>query len=303
MSAIEQVYQGAYSMPFEQYAAAPAVNNSLLKDMARSAAHCWALHHAPNRPERKPRPWMITGPLAHCAVLEPDAMAARYLVTPDDAPKRPTSAQWNAKKPSPDSVAAMAWWTEFNASAAGRQVITAEQYATTQGQLAGITAHPDLAAVLASGAAEQSAFWADESTGLLCKCRPDWVHTLPDGRAILLDLKTCQSADAVAFARTVASFGYHRQAAWYCDGWQRATGQAVYSFIFAAIPSEYPFIAGAYQLADEALIQGADECAELLEAYAACVRSNVWPGYGDSVQEIQLPVWARRSYEMEVSHV
>lgn len=295
---------GVHTMEFSDYLKAEGVNNSLLKDMARSPAHCWAMHHAQNRPERKQRPWMITGPLAHCAVLEPDAMAARYLVVPDDAPRRPSSAQWNAKKPSPDSVAAMAWWTEFNARAQGRQIITAEQYATAQGQLSGIKAHPQLRQWLESGRSELSVFWTDPATGLPCKARPDfWVHDLPDGRALLLDLKTCQSAEPHAFARTIANFGYHRQAAWYSDGWQAATGQDVAGFVFAAIPSEYPFIAGAYQLCDEALIQGREECAELLQQYADCLASGYWPGHGDSVQTIELPGWARRNFETEISYV
>lgn len=294
---------GVFELASADYFALKAVNNSLLKDMAISPAHCYAMHHAPNRPPREERPWMVTGTLAHCAILEPDALDARYLVVPDGAPRRPTAAQWAAKNSSAESIAAKEWWTEFNARASGRQIISAEQYATAQGQLQGIKNHPELARYLSSGLPELSAVWTDPVTGLPCKCRPDWVHTLPDGRAVLLDLKTCQSATANDFARAIARFGYHRQDAWYSDGWTEATGQEVALFVFAAIPSAYPFIAGAYQLSDEALMQGRDECGELLQQYSDCLTSDIWPGNGDTVQIVELPVWARRSYEMEMSYV
>ena len=39
----------------------------------------------------------------------------------------------------------------------------------------------------------------------------------PDGRLILADYKTCQSAEPDAIARAVVNFGYDSQAAWYRD--------------------------------------------------------------------------------------
>ena len=297
-------FLGVFSdMPAAEYFAAAGVNNSILKGMAKSPAHCFALHLAPDRPKREPTTSMFSGTLAHCAQIEPDAMAARYIVTPEDAPRRPTAAQWNAKKSSPDSVSAMAWWSVFNASAEGLQIVTAEQYATTRAQLAAIQLSPEIAALFATGHGEQSAFWRDSATGLICKCRPDWVHDLPDGRVILVDLKTAADDSPTGFARTVAAMGYHRQAAWYTAGWQAATGRDVAGFIFAAVGSAYPFMATPYALDDETMAQGAEECAELLEQFAACRRSNNWPGYGVGVQLIGLPGWARRNMEVEVAYV
>jgi hypothetical protein len=285
------------------YHALQGVNNSLLSSMHRSPAHAYALHIDPDRARRSPTPAMMAGTLAHCAILEYDDFGTRYHVAPTNAPKQPTKAQWSAKSPSADSLAAMSWWTDFNAHTGGAEVITIDQYALAQQQRSAVMSRSDLGLYFSSGTAEQSAFWIDKDTGLLCKCRPDWVHTLPDGRAIIVDVKTTQDAGSEEFSRSVWKFGYHRQAAWYSRGWAAASGQEVAGFVFAAVSSEHPVLAAAYMLDDESAAQGADECSELLALYAECKRTGKWPGYGGTVQLISLPKYARRELETEISYV
>lgn len=279
-------------LPAADYFAAPGISNSMLNDLKRSPFHFWSMHRNPRRPQRKETASMFSGSLAHCSILEQDAMAARYIVVPEDAPRRPTAAQWNAKKPSADSVAAMAWWTDFNAKAAGRLIVTDEQYETTQRQIDAVLAVPELAHALASGQPETSVFWIDERTGLPCRCRPDWLHTLPDGRVIVLDLKTTADADPQAFGRSVWNYGYHRQAAHYTAGLQ-ACGVPVAAFLFAVVTSTYPFIAVPYVLDDEATRRGAEEVLDLLDLYRQCARTDTWPAYGAGVQVLSLPAWAK----------
>jgi len=279
-------------LPAETYHRSPGVSNSMLSALKRSPMHCWALHLNPDRPEREETASMFTGTLAHCSVLEADAMAARYVVVPDDAPRRPTAAQWKAKSPSIESKAAMAWWSHFNEHTTGRLIVTAEQYDTTRRQLAAVLAVPELANALASGMAEASLFWVDERTGLQCRCRPDWIHRLPDGRVIVVDLKTTADADPQAFGKSVWNYGYHRQAAYYTAGLQ-ACGIEVAAFIFAAVTSAYPFIAVPYLLDDEATRRGADEVRDLLDLYQQCSATNTWPAYGSGVQVLSLPAWAK----------
>jgi hypothetical protein len=282
-----------YGMPAEQYHAIQALSNSALSALKRSPRHYWASYINPERPERVETPRMFTGTLAHCAALEPDAMAARYIVVPEDAPRRPTAAQWSAKKPSADSQAAMAWWSDFNARASGRLIVTAEQYSATQQQLAAVLAVPELAAVLASGASEVSFFWIDPETGAYCKARADHVHKLADGRVILLDLKTTSDVSPEQFGRSVWNFGYHRQDAWYSRGYEMASGTAVAAFVFGAVTSDYPHIAVPYMLDDAAKALGAEQCRDLLATYMQCKGVDYWPAYGSGVQLLSLPAWAK----------
>lgn len=282
-----------YDMPAEQYHAIPAMSNSALSAMSRSPRHYWSAYINPERPPRVETKPMFTGTLAHCAMLEADAMAARYIVTPEDAPRRPTAAQWGAKKPSADSQAAMAWWSEFNARAAGRLIVTAEQYETTRQQIAAVQAVPELAALLQTGQSEVSFFWIDPDTGVHCKARADHVHRVADGRAILLDLKTTSDVSPEQFSRSVWNFGYHRQDAWYSRGFELASGTAVAAFVFGAVASDYPHIAVPYILDDAAKAIGAEQCRDLLASYAQCKAADYWPAYGSGVQLLSLPAWAK----------
>lgn len=281
------------NMPFADYLKVDAVNGSALKQLARSP---W---HYRNRRDTDQTRSMFRGTLAHAAVLESNALQSRYVVVPEDAPRRPTAAQWAAKRPSNDSIAAMDWWRTFNESAHGREVVTAAEYSITQQQVSAVLAVPELAGILAAGQSEVSVFWIDPETGIYCKARPDFVHTLQDGRAVLLDLKTTADESPAAFSRTVAKLSYHLQQAHYCAGWKAATGQEVAAFVFAAVSSAPPVLAVPYLLDAETCEQGETERSELIETYAQCVRSGNWPAYGQGYQTISLPTWAKRNSEIE----
>jgi exodeoxyribonuclease VIII len=244
---------------------------------------------------------MLRGTLAHCAVLEPHALAERYVVVPADAPRRPTSKQWEAKKPSPESAAAMAWWTDFSARAEGRQIVSAEDYAITQQQLQALADEPTIASILKEGRGEVSVFWRDARTGVYCKARPDWM-TPPTGRRVtLLDLKSTADESPSGFGRAAARMKYHLQRSHYVDGVQQATGWRVDEFVFAAVTSAPPVLAVPYFLTDAIKEQADDERAELLDLYARCMESGQWPAYGQGLQMLDFPAYAKRDSEVEVS--
>lgn len=287
-----------YDMPADEYHAVDALSSSGLRLLARSA---W---HYRNRVPVTPTPPMLRGTLAHCAVLEPDTMSSRYVVVPEDAPRRPSKAQWAAKAPSADSQAAMAWWTDFNAQCTGRQIVTAEDYAITQMQLAAITAEPELSALFENGRGEVSVFWVDPDTGVYCKARPDWVQLEADMRsAALVDLKSTADESPSGFGRAAARMKYHLQAAHYTAGFEAASGLKVSRFVFAAVTSAAPVLAVPYVLTEEIEEQARDEWRELVELYASCTRNDRWPTYGQGVQLLDFPAYAKRSNELEVSYV
>lgn len=283
-----------YDMPFERYLSINALSATGLKLLARSP---W---HFANRIDADPTPAMLRGTLAHCAVLEPDAMDKRYVVLPEDAPNKPTRRQWEAKKPSDESKAAMAWWTAFQAENAGRELVPTADYALCQAQLAAVAQQPELAALLRAGRGEVSIFWIDQATGIYCKARPDWLPPAEGGSITPLDLKTCADESPNGFGRAAARLRYDLQAAHYTAGIEAATGLSVSRFVFAAVSSKPPVLAVPYVLTDEIRDQGRDERRELIERLAWCRRENEWPAYGAGIQLLDFPAYAKHGGEVEV---
>lgn len=274
-----------HDMPNAEYHSTLAVSNTVLSSIARSPAHCYALHVAEDRRKQATTPAFFAGTLAHCAILEPDALLERYIVRPEGLDLRTKAGkEWRDALP------------------AGVLTISADEWATAIAQRDAVRNVPELAELLGAGVAEVSAFWTDDETGLPCKCRPDWVHTLSDGRVILVDVKTTVDASPQQFTRAVWKYGYHRQAAWYSAGYARAAGVEVAGFVFAAVTSAHPFIAAAHTLDDDYLRIGQDECRRLLDEYADCKLTGRWPAF-PGMNLLSPPAWAAQSEEVEVFHV
>ena len=260
-------------MPAEQYHAIQALSAGGLKRLRQSPLHFWAAQLDPERAPSEPMPAMLAGTLAHTALLEPDEFARRYHVRPPGIDMRTKEGKA---------------WAERHASF---EIVTAQQAETAQRQAKAVRALPEIAALMESGFAESSAFWIDETTGEHCKCRPDWISEAGDG-VVIIDLKTCQDASKTGFPRTIANFGYHLQAAWYSDGFERATGRMVLGFVFACVEATAPHAAAAYMLDDVGLEKARAENRRLAQLYADCKALGVWPGYDQAIQVLSLPGWA-----------
>lgn len=256
------------------YHAMPALGSSGLKRLAQSPAHYYGSALQPGRPVAEPTPSMVAGTLAHCLILEPEALGSRYIVKPDGLDGRTKEGK--------------AWAASV---APGLEVVSAEQMAVAERQAAAVRMLPQVAELLASGEPEVSAFWIDDGTGTHCKCRPDWVTTTSGG-VILLDIKTAQDASPAGFSRAAARFGYHLQDAWYSVGFEKASGQRVLGFVFAVVESEWPHAAAAYMLDDDARLRAQSENRRLLTLHAECMTRNEWPAYGNEIQLLSLPAWA-----------
>jgi len=263
----------------EDYHATKALSASGLRELVRSPRHYFAANLDPQRPADEPTAAMQAGTLLHCLALEPEEFERRYVVRPEGVDLR--------------TKAGKAW---AEAVPAGAVVIKAEDERTARLQVAALHASPELAKLLADGVSESSAFWTaadDEGNDVPCKCRPDRVSPAGDG-VILTDLKTCPDASPAGFARSVWTHRYDLQAAWYSDGYEAATGQKVHGFVFGAVESAWPHLAGAYLLPDEVLDRARTECRRLLNLYALCTRTDNWPGYPSGIQLINLPAWANK---------
>lgn len=232
-------------------------------------------------------PALAFGRAYHMRVLEPERFAETYITAPEDPPRRPTRAQRDAKKPSQDTLDAIAWWDAWESENAGRVVLSAGTFEQIEAMHAALLLNPLVAGLLRDGDAEVTLRWTDEATGVACKARADW-HV--PARAIFADLKTTEDASPAAFARAVERYGYHIQHAHYAQG-ARACGIPLKNYLIVAQEKEAPYLSAVYQIDAHAEARGFELCARGMQTLAACTASNDWPGY-TGITELSLPAWA-----------
>jgi len=215
---------------------------------------------------------LLFGSAAHKYILEPNEFYDEFAVTP--AYRRQTKT---GKK----------LYSEFLKSSKEKGVISFDEFVNITKMDAAIDNHEAAREALTGGVAEQSIFWIDEQTGLLCKCRPDLV--LSSG--VLVDYKTTADASKSGFERSIEGFGYHQQAAHYLDGYSAATGEHVTEFCFVAQEKTFPFLIGVYYFDEEAIDIGRRKNREAMVEIE--LSSGDLPSYNnDEATIISLPSWA-----------
>lgn len=180
----------------------------------------------------------------------------------------------------------LAEWTENNP---GRIVLSPEVWDQLHAMRDAVHNHPAAHALLTSvpGEAEKSVYWIDPTTGVLCRCRPDWWRD----DYVLVDVKTTDDASPEGFAKSMANWRYDVQAPYYMDGVKLATGRDVKAFVFIAVEKKPPYAVGVYVLDSASLELGRAQYQHDLRVYAECLANDNWPGYGDKIQTINMPAW------------
>lgn len=123
-----------------------------------------------------------------------------------------------------------------------------------------------------------------------CKMKADIIRP---AWQMVADIKTCESASQTEFERSIATFNYHRQAAFYQDGCA-AVGIEIKHFVFICVEKAAPYGVAVYRLLDDAIQLGREENERLITTYAACERTNHWWGYDNEFKDVSLPAWAFR---------
>lgn len=212
------------------------------------------------------------GEACHLAVLQPDEFERRVYRGPEDrrGNKWKDAADWAAAN---DRLILTAG--DYDAALAIRDALHADQW---------------IHAIITGGKpiVEASGYWIDEQTGELCRCRPDLYR---EDLGVIIDLKSTASAHPEQFARSVVSYGYHAQEAFYSDGWA-ALGKPVNAFAFIAFEKKPPYAFAVYELPPAIVEDGRAIMRKALDTYAECKRSDKWPGYPAGVRELSFSRWA-----------
>lgn len=220
----------------------------------------------------QPTDSMRIGAAVHTCILEPDLFPALYVrgIEGDGRTKMIKEAREALAAEHPNATILRP--ADFDLCLAVRDAVAAHPH----------TAH------LLEGERECSAVWLDEATGVLCRGRFDDIAR---GVGAITDLKTTKDASPFRFPGIIYQYGYHIQAAMYLRG-AKALGIEADTFAIVAVEKEPPYAVAVYQLAGAAIYDGTRELEPLLERWAECDASGIWPGYPTDIVQLDLPSWA-----------
>lgn len=249
-------------MPNEVYHSLPGISKSGLDLIARSPAH-YAF-----REYREPTRAMQLGSATHLAILEPELFSKQYMLLKNVSDRRSSEYKQAVK--------------EYGAE----NVLTSNEASQVVGMVDAVKQNPYAVERLATGTAELAFFARDPLTGVLVKCKFDWL----DEQNRSLDLKTTQ--DLRDFARSVANYRYHVQQAYYEDVFYWCTGDTLQAFDFLAVESSAPHGNRIITLDKPSVDYGRKLYREALNTYDKCLETDTWPMPPFEQEYITLPSWA-----------
>lgn len=251
-------------LPESVYRAAPGVNISALKN-AITPAHYRAVRDAEQ--PASPSAAQVFGTACHAAALE----GRTSFVT------RPDGMNFTTKE-------GKAW-----REAQTLPILTADEARAIEGVRDSLSAHPVASVILGSGGQAEVAAFKLHASGLLLKGRADFVTQDQGGLTTIVDLKTTGFGDGAesAFAREVAKWKYHQQAAFYLDLFGASF------FVFIVAEKEPPYAVNVFHLDSESIAQGRAENERALESIAVSESLGDWPAYPAQMHTLTLPKWAK----------
>jgi len=267
---------GIYShITNNEYHSSPGISKSGVCELLKSPAHYYSRYLDPERVRSQETEAMKIGSAAHKIILEPDSFFVEFDVLPD-------------------AVAALNKNTkEYKAYVSatrerGKTPLSPDDFKKIEKMAGSVRLHPSAGLLTTGGKAEQSMYWIDPDTGVLCKCRPDyWIPGLA-----LPDIKTTADARQDEFAKSCARYDYHIQAAFYSDGVRVLTGESL-PMPFIAVEKDSPFAIGVYNIDDPYLSKAQSDYKRALETFARCLEACIWPSYPPEVITISLPGWKK----------
>lgn len=247
-------------MDFAQYRRLGGINWSSLKEMAQSPRH---YQHALMAAPRDKRSYSL-GRAVHCAVLEPDVYATKYVARPPGIDLRTKEGK--------------SWLEEHR----HLEMVTEDVGHITTA----VTAHPAAMTVLGGLQTEYTIQWQGHA-GVQCKARLDAVG---DGKVV--DLKTT-SRPLDRFYVEAAQYHYHGQLAYYLDGAISAQvlppGSVAY---IVAVETRPPYDVGVFLLSEQDVQAGRVLYRHCIDQLQACTATGLWPGRYPTIAPLSLPIWA-----------
>lgn len=277
--------EGIYTdLSNEDYHASPGLSNSKMNLLL--PPHCpYSFRYQEDNIKHKDTDAFDLGTAVHTLCFEPDEFQKRFYRV-HEVPKRTSNLGKEAH-------AAMV------KAAGGRLILDAEEYKIAALMSSMVVSHRVWRELMkkakeegATPCIEHSLAWIDEDHGVMLRSRPDFFT-----QNIIIDLKTTKDSSPFAFSKAITEYAYHRQAALACDGLKRLTGRDYNNIVLFVVDKNPPHFVRCYVLKENAVQQGRYEYKKAAEIYAQCTLNNIWPGYPEVIEDIDIPAWAYRSFE------
>lgn len=166
-----------------------------------------------------------------------------------------------------------------------------------------IREHPIAGALFrpGTGKPEQSLFWKDPATSVICRARFDWLPTQVKGKRLVIgDYKTAHSLTDRDLQKAIHEHGYHQQDDFYRAGARAlGIGDKDTSFVFIFQMKKPPYLIRVVELDWVARRIGRERNEKALKTYAHCMETGHWPGFSDTIEIFSLPVYAERQHDEE----
>lgn len=279
---------GIYDMPAEDYHADPVPDGSLSSTGARTLVkRCPASYDFDqHKPEDQKKKHFVLGSAAHLMVLEPEKFAEKiHVVDADD---------WRTKAAKEE---------RDQATADGKTALLNKDLLALKSMRDVIWKDAVICRAFEDSVYEKSLFWRDAETGIMCRCRPD---VLPLSAPYMADYKTTTDASPDAFARSIYDHGYHQQAAWYLEGFERLYNRSLDNFWFIAQETSAPYLTSIHRVSPYGLQIGRALNQRAKRIWKHCKETGQWPGFLPDFSGKQIffqaepPPWVAKTYEQQL---
>jgi exodeoxyribonuclease VIII len=172
----------------------------------------------------------------------------------------------------------------------GKLLVDQDQVDQIEGMFDGLMANPQSRALVeVEGASEETVFWTDPESGVLCKCRPD--KRIPNylGGPLVVDWKSIGMFSKKECADSIFEHDYHVSAAFTLDG-LRAVGLDPGPYVCVFVQKKAPHNVLCVQIPEIDVEIGRRKYKAILKQIAECQQTGIWPGFVD----LGLPEWARQ---------
>lgn len=193
-------------------------------------------------------------------------------------------------------------WDKFEADHPGMTILNTREWAEANRMSTAILRHREAAAILLDGTTlEQEIRWS--MLGRSCTSRPDAFRI----GSHIAELKTARSSRPAFFIRDAIKMHYHGQLAFYDDALCSATCTALAGNYFpnhyiVAVEKTEPFPVTLFRLTERTLDLARRTTRLWFEQLLQCEAANEWPGYSESIVDLDAPDPANDNgpYEIEI---